>query len=52
MAAEDPFDPKSYEAMLRIDRRVAEASFPEIFSDDADFGFEDDAFDDEGWDDE
>jgi hypothetical protein len=26
--AEDPFDPQSYEALLRIDRRRAEASFP------------------------
>lgn len=29
--AEDPFDPQSYEALLQIDRRVAEISFPEIF---------------------
>ncbi|MAM62706.1 hypothetical protein [Maritimibacter sp. UBA3975] len=48
--AEDPFDPASYEAMLRIDRRVAEASFPDIFGGDTDFGF--DGFDDDGWDDE
>ena len=34
--AEDPFDPKSYDALLRIDVPVARASFP-------------DAFDDEGW---
>lgn len=33
--AEDPFDPASYEALLRIDRRRAEASFPEIFAPDA-----------------
>jgi hypothetical protein len=31
VAAEDPFDPESYEALLRIDRRRAEASFPDIF---------------------
>ena len=31
VAAEDPFDPKSYDALLRIDRVRAEASFPEIF---------------------
>lgn len=35
VAAEDPFDPASYEAMLRIDRRRAEAAFPQIFAPDA-----------------
>ncbi|MFC3119310.1 hypothetical protein [Jhaorihella thermophila] len=29
--AEDPFDPQSYEALLRIDVEVARASFPEVF---------------------
>jgi len=29
--AEDPFDPESYDALLRIDRDVAEISFPEVF---------------------
>jgi len=29
--AEDPFDPVSYEALLKIDVDVAEQSFPEIF---------------------
>jgi hypothetical protein len=29
--AEDPFDPQSYAARLRIDRGRAEVSFPEIF---------------------
>jgi hypothetical protein len=29
--AEEPFDPKSYDAMLKIDRAKAEASFPEVF---------------------
>lgn len=33
--AEDPFDPESYEALLRIDRRRAEASFPQVFAPDA-----------------
>ncbi|MCE6951966.1 hypothetical protein [Cereibacter sphaeroides] len=33
--AEDPFDPESYEALLRIDRRKAEAAFPAIFAPDA-----------------
>ena len=31
--AEDPFDPASYEAMLRIDARVARQSFPDILGD-------------------
>lgn len=29
--AEEPFDPASYEALLKIDVDVARASFPEIF---------------------
>jgi hypothetical protein len=29
--AEDPFDPASYEALLKIDIRRAQASFPELF---------------------
>ncbi|CUI78470.1 hypothetical protein [Cognatishimia activa] len=29
--AEDPFDPASYEALLRIDVDVARASFPDAF---------------------
>jgi len=33
IAAEDPFDPASYEAMLRIDAARARATFPEIFGD-------------------
>jgi hypothetical protein len=35
VAAEDPFDPSSYEALLRVDRARAEAAFPEIFAEDA-----------------
>jgi len=31
VAAEDPFDPQHYEAMLRVDLRRAEQSFPEVF---------------------
>lgn len=31
VAAEDPFDPQSYEALLRIDEGRARASFPEAF---------------------
>ncbi|WP_316014831.1 hypothetical protein [Roseobacter sp. HKCCA0434] len=29
--AEDAFDPKSYDALLRIDEAVARRSFPEVF---------------------
>lgn len=29
--AEDPFDPASYEALLRIDERRARAAFPDAF---------------------
>ena len=39
--AEDPFDDASYDALLRIDRKRAEAAFPAIFAPDAvpmDFG--------------
>lgn len=45
VAAEDPFDPCSYEALLKIDVKRAEASFPEVFAPDAppaDFGDWDD----------
>jgi len=35
VAAEDPFDPASYEAMLRINVDLARASFPEAFDDGA-----------------
>jgi hypothetical protein len=33
--AEDPFDPCSYEAYLKIDLKRAEAAFPEVFAPDA-----------------
>ncbi len=32
--AEDPFDPASYEALLRVDLDRARVGFPEIFDDD------------------
>jgi hypothetical protein len=32
--AEDPFDPESYEALLKIDRGRAMAAFPEAFEED------------------
>ena len=31
--AEEPFDPASYEAMLRVDEERARQSFPEVFAD-------------------
>ena len=34
VAAEDPFDPESYEALLRIDVARARASFPNAFPED------------------
>jgi hypothetical protein len=35
VAAEDPFDAESYEALLRVDVRRAKAAFPQIFAADA-----------------
>ncbi len=35
VAAEDPFDPASYDALLKIDVKRAEASFPEVFAPEA-----------------
>ncbi|WP_112312320.1 hypothetical protein [Pseudogemmobacter bohemicus] len=35
VAAEDPFDPASYDALLRIDVKRAEAAFPAVFAPDA-----------------
>ena len=29
--AEDPFDPASYDALLKIDERAARAAFPDVF---------------------
>jgi len=29
--AEDPFDPSSYDSLLRLDISVAQASFPDVF---------------------
>ena len=45
--AEDPFDPCSYEALLKIDRKRAEASFPEVFAPEAEEFFWDDEDEDE-----
>jgi hypothetical protein len=45
--AEDPFDPASYDALLRIDVKRAMASFPQVFAADADPVDEDDWDDDD-----
>ncbi|MBN8290775.1 hypothetical protein JI664_02245 [Rhodobacter sp. NTK016B] len=42
VAAEDPFDPRSYEALLRIDVRRARLSYPDVFWD-AEISDEDDS---------
>lgn len=31
VAAEDPFDPESYDALLKLDVAVARGSFPDVF---------------------
>ena len=46
--AEEPFDPASYEALLRIDVAKAKVAFPEVFAEDAEDFFGDE--DDEDWD--
>lgn len=43
------FDPADYDQLLRVDMAVAEASFPELFAEDAADAFD---WDDEDWDDE
>jgi hypothetical protein len=49
--AEDPFDPASYEALLKINLNIAKASFPDVFQDGADFDDDDDDYEDGGdWD--
>lgn len=40
--AEDPFDPCSYDALLRIDAKRAEAAFPKVFAPDAPDALSDD----------
>lgn len=47
VAAEDPFDPCSYEALLRIDVKRAEAAFPAVFAPDAPDALADDWDEDE-----
>lgn len=46
--AEDPFDPCSYDALLKIDPKRAMAAFPEVFAEDAEPMFDDE----DDWDDE
>ncbi|MCC5961339.1 MAG: hypothetical protein JJU08_18575 [Rhodobacteraceae bacterium] len=38
--AEDNFDPASYDSMLRVDMRAAEASFPQLFDGSSEFAFD------------
>jgi len=35
LPAEDPFDPESYDALLKINAKIAEISFPKVFAPDA-----------------
>jgi len=49
VAVEDPFDPLDYDALLRIDAKVARQSFPKVFADPEDEIVEED-WDDEDWD--
>ena len=44
--AESPFDPASYEALLKIDVNRAQAAFPEVFATAMDFSAVDDDDDD------
>ncbi len=46
VAAEEPFDPASYDQLLKIDVKRAQAAFPEVFSDPDAFSWDDDAEDD------
>ncbi len=47
VAAEDTFDPCSYDALLRIDVKRAEAAFPQVFAPDAPDALADDWDEDE-----
>lgn len=38
--AEEPFDPASYGALLRVDMRAAQASFPQLFDGSSEFAFD------------
>jgi len=45
--AEQPFDPKSYEALLRVNLSVAQVSFPEVFATGERFDWDEDGDGDE-----
>lgn len=47
--AQDPFDPASYDALLRIDPKRARASFPEIFEEETPGRAQNDGDDEDGW---
>lgn len=47
--ATDPADPASYDQLLRIDRKRAEASFPTVFADPDAFDWGADGDDEEDW---
>lgn len=49
VAAEDPFDPRDYDALLRVDLARAESSFPEIFAGEDEPGAGADDEGDEPW---
>lgn len=38
--ASEPFDPENYEALLRVDMRVAQANFPQLFDGSSEFAFD------------
>jgi hypothetical protein len=46
--ATEPFDPESYEALLRVDLRRARAAFPEVFDPPQDAADDEAADDDDG----
>lgn len=48
VAAEEPFDPASYDQLLQIDVKRAQASFPEVFSDPDAFSW-DEGDDEDDW---
>lgn len=50
--AEQPFDPASYEALLKLDLAVARRSFPHVFETFEEVEDEPADWDDEAWDDE
>lgn len=47
VAAEEPFDPASYDQLLQIDLKRAQASFPEVFADPDAFDWDADEDDEE-----